>query len=108
MKQAATAAAGVAALCAAILSGCTTTPPANVGTTYECDRGTRLQVSYLRESALVRINGARIISMKQTPSNAGETYEKGGIRLARNGNTAMWNTGARIAPETCKVINTIN
>lgn len=46
---------------AALLSGCMTTPPpaASIGTTYECDRGTRLQVSYLREGALVRVNSAR-------------------------------------------------
>lgn len=96
-----------AALGAALLSGCMTTPPANVGTTYECDRGTRLQVSYLGEGALVRINGGRAIPFRQTPSNAGSVYESGANRLARSGNTVTWNTAARSAPETCRAVNTI-
>lgn len=101
--------AAIAAIGAGLLSGCmTTTPPANLGTTYECDRGTRLQVSYLREGALVRINGARAIPFRETPSNAGSVYESGANRLARNGNTVTWNTGARSAPETCRAIQTIN
>ena len=99
---------GVLAACAAAtLAGCVTTP-AGLGTTYDCDRGTRLQVSYLREGALVRVNGGLAKPFKQTPSNAGEVYESGENRLARNGNTVTWNTGARIAPETCRAINTIN
>jgi hypothetical protein len=91
----------------ALLSGCMTTP-AKLGTTYECDRGTRLQVSYLREGALVRVNGGLAMPFKQTPSNAGEVYESGANRLARNGNTVTWNTAARTAPETCRAVNTIN
>lgn len=99
----------LAATGVALLAGCMTpTPPANLGTTYECDRGTRLQVSYLREGTLVRVNGARAIPFRQTPSNEGSVYENGGNRLARNGNTVTWNTGARSAPETCRVLNTIN
>lgn len=91
------------------VSGCMTTgQPANMGTTYECDRGTRLQVSYLKNGALVRVNGARAIPFKQTPSNQGEVYENAASRLARNGNKVTWNTGLRSAPETCRVINTIN
>lgn len=93
---------------AGLLSGCMTSQPVNLGTTYECDRGTRLQVSYLREGALVRINGARAILFRETPSNAGAVYESGANRLARNGNTITWNTGARSAPETCNAIRTIN
>jgi len=90
----------------ALLSGCMTTP-ANLGSTYECDRGTRLQVSYLREGALVRINGGRAIPFRETPSNTGSVYESGANRLARDGNTVTWNTAARTAPETCRVVNTI-
>ena len=97
----------LAAFAAALLSGCMTTP-ARLGTTYECDRGTRLQVSYLREGALVRVNGGLAIPFKQTPSNAGEVYESGANRLARSGNMVTWNTAARTAPETCRAINTIN
>jgi hypothetical protein len=90
-----------------LLSGCMTTP-AQRGTSYECDRGTRLQVSYLREGALVRVNGGLALPFRQTPSNAGAVYESGGNRLARDGNIVTWNTAARTAPETCRVINTIN
>lgn len=97
----------LAGCAAALLSGCMTTL-AGRGTTYECDRGTRLQVSYLREGALVRVNGGLATPFKQTPSNAGEVYESGANRLARNGNTVTWNTAARTAPETCRAVNTIN
>ena len=97
----------VSAAGAALLSGCMSTPPANLGTTYECDRGTRLQVSYLREGALVRVNGGLAMPFRQTPSNGGSVYESGANRLARSGNTVTWNTAARTAPETCRVINTI-
>lgn len=97
----------LAATGAFLLSGCMTTPPANLGTTYECDRGTRLQVSYLGEAALVRINGGRAIPFRETPSNSGNVYESAGNRLARNGNTVTWNTSARSAPEICRVVNTI-
>ncbi len=89
------------------LAGCMT-PPANVGTTYECDRGTRLQISYINNAALVRVDGARAIPFRQTPSNSGAVYENGGKRLARSGNTVTWNTEQRSAPETCRVVNTIN
>lgn len=92
-----------------LLAGCMTAPaPANIGTRYECDRGTSLQVSYLGEGALVRINGARAIPFKETPSNSGSVYENGARRLARNGNVVTWNTAARTAPETCRVVNTTN
>lgn len=67
-----------------------------------------LQVSYLNREALVRVNGARAIPFKQTPSNMGQVYENGGARLARSGNQVIWNTSARSAAENCGVINTIN
>ncbi|WP_086608460.1 MliC family protein [Erythrobacter donghaensis] len=98
----------LAAAGAVLLSGCMTTQPANVGTSYECDRGTKLQVSYLREAALVRVNGGRPIPFRQTPSNTGTVYESGANRLARDGNILTWNTGARSAPEACRIVNTIN
>lgn len=94
--------------CLLVVAGCMTPPPAKVGTTYQCDRGTTLQVSYLRNGALVRVNGARGIPFTQTPGNSGAIYENGAMRLAHNGNTVTWNTADRSAPETCRVVNTIN
>ena len=42
-----------------------------------------------------------------TPANAGHIYEnKSGARLARNGNDVMWNTAARTAAESCRVVYT--
>lgn len=64
--------------------------------------------SDLREGALVRVNGGLALPFRQTPSNAGAVYESGGNRLARDGNMVTWNTAVRTAPETCRVINTIN
>ena len=91
------------------ISGCMSTgQPAKLGSTYECSQGTTLQVSYLRNGALVRVNGGRGIPFKSTPSNQGQVYENGGSRLARNGNQVTWNTMARTVPETCRVVNTIN
>lgn len=100
--------AAATAGCLLAVTGCMSVPPANVGTTYQCDRGTTLQVSYLRNGALVRVNGARGIPFTQTPSNTGDVYENGAKRLARNGNMVSWNTADRSAPETCRVVNTIN
>lgn len=93
---------------AALTAGCMTDRPARTGTTYSCSAGTQLRVDYMRNSALVSINGARSIPFKQTPSNSGAVYENGPMRLARSGNTVTWNTAQRSAPETCHVLNTIN
>ncbi|MEZ5693628.1 MAG: MliC family protein [Altererythrobacter sp.] len=91
-----------------LTAGCMTDRPARTGTSYSCSAGTELRVDYLANGALVRINGARGIPFKQTPSNSGAVYENGAMRLARSGNTATWNTSQRSAPETCRVVNTIN
>lgn len=93
---------------AAATAACTTDRPAFTGTSYSCSGGTELRVQYLRNGALVSIDGARSIPFKQTPSNAGATYEYGAMRLARAGNSVTWNTAERSAPETCRVVNTIN
>ena len=101
----------ILAMCAAAgavtLAGCMTAPPATLGTPYACDRGTQLQVSYLGEGALVRINGGRAVALRATPSNGASVYEGRGNRLARDGNTVTWNTAARSAPETCRAVNTV-
>ncbi len=82
--------------------------PANRGTTYQCSNGTKLQISYLRNSALVSVNDARPIPFAQTPSNAGQVYENAGSRIAREGNAVTWNTAARSAPEQCRPVMTTN
>lgn len=82
--------------------------PTNIGTSYECSSGTRLQVSYLRNGALVGVNGARPIPFTRTASNEGQVFENGGSRVARNGNTLTWNTAARSAPEECRPVMTAN
>ncbi len=82
--------------------------PARTGTAYSCSGGTELRVTYLRNGALVGIDGRRAIPFKQTPSNSGAVYESGAMRLARGGNSVTWNTAERSAPESCQVVNTIN
>lgn len=95
--------AGTAALS---LAACSSVPR-NTGTSYECNRGTRLKVDYVGEGAIVRINGGGTLVLKSTPANRGQIYEnKTGVRLQRNGNDVTWNTALRSAPESCRVINT--
>lgn len=86
------------------LTGCSGVPR-NTGTSYDCSGGTKLKVDYVGSSAIVRVNGMRSMVLKQTPSVGGSAYEsKTGARLARNGNEVMWNTAARTAPESCRVV----
>jgi len=98
----------VMAMTAAMLAiaGCSSVPR-NTGTSYECDRGTRLKVDYVRDGAIVRVNGRQTLVLRATPANRGQIYEnKSGARLHRNGNQVTWNTAARSAAETCRVVMT--
>lgn len=86
------------------LAGCASAP-ARTGTSYDCDRGTRLTVNYLPNAAIVRVNGRQTMTLRSTPANSGQIYEnKRGARLHRNGNSVMWNTALRTAPESCRVV----
>jgi hypothetical protein len=88
------------------VSACSSVPR-NTGTSYECNRGTRLKVDYVGDGAIVRVNGGRTMVLKATPANRGQIYEnKKGARLQRNGNDVTWNTALRSAPESCRVVNT--
>lgn len=94
---------GVATL---VLAGCASVPQQR-GTNYECSGGTRLNVNYGGNGAIVRVNGRQTLVLKATPANSGQIYEnKSGARLARNGNDVTWNTAARTAPESCRVVYT--
>ncbi|HJS11313.1 MliC family protein [Sphingopyxis sp.] len=96
----------VAATAALAVAGCSSVPR-NTGTSYECSSGTRLNVNYLRDGALVRVNGGMTMVLKSTPANRGEIYEnKKGARLQRSGNGVTWNTALRSAPESCRAIAT--
>lgn len=97
-----------AAVAAALLAvgGCSSIPR-NTGTSYECDRGTRLKVDYVGDGAIVRINRGRTVTLRETPANRGSIYEnRMGMRLERRGNQVIWNTALRTAPETCRVVMT--
>jgi len=98
------------AICAAattmLVAGCSSVPR-NTGTSYECNRGTRLKVDYVGDGAIVRVNGGRTMVLKSTPANRGQIYEnKSGARLQRNGNEVTWNTAQRSAAESCRVVYT--
>ncbi|MBB6426538.1 MliC family protein [Sphingopyxis sp. JAI128] len=81
--------------------------PRNTGTSYDCNRGTKLKVDYIGNGAIVRVNGRNSMVLKQTPSTGGAVYEnKKGARLQRNGNEVTWNTALRSAPESCRTVNT--
>lgn len=88
------------------VAGCSSVPR-NTGTSYQCDRGTRLKVDYVRDGAIVRVNGRQTQVLRATPANRGQIYEnKTGARLQRNGNQVTWNTAARSAAENCRVVMT--
>lgn len=88
------------------LAGCSSVPK-NRGTSYECSGGTKLNVNYVSDGAIVRVNGRQTLVLKSTPANSGQIYEnRTGARLARNGNDVTWNTGGRMAPESCRVVYT--
>ena len=88
------------------LAACSSVPR-NTGTSYECDRGTKLKVDYAGDGAIVRVNGRRTVVLKSTPANRGQIYEnKKGVRLQRNGNSVTWNTALRSAPESCRTVYT--
>lgn len=88
------------------LAACSSVPR-NTGTSYDCNRGTKLKVDYVGNTAIVRVNGRRSMVLKRTPSTGGAVYEhKSGARLQRNGNDVTWNTAQRSAPESCRVVYT--
>lgn len=103
MKATALVAVGAAILA---LAACSSVPR-QTGTAYECDRGTRLNVNYVGDGAIVRVNGGQTMVLKSTPANSGQIYEnKNGARLHRQGNGVTWNTALRSAPESCRAIAT--
>lgn len=88
------------------LAACSSVPR-NTGTSYDCNRGTKLKVDYVGNTAIVRVNGRGSMVLKQTPSTGGAVYEnKKGARLQRNGNEVTWNTALRSAPESCRTVYT--
>lgn len=88
------------------LAACASAPP-RTGSSYQCDRGTKLTVNYIPNAAIVRVNGGRTMTLRATPANTGQIYEnRTGARLARNGNDVTWNTAARTAPESCRPVYT--
>src|SRR3546814_13641103 len=49
------------------LAACSSVPR-NTGTSYECDRGTKLKVDYAGDGAIVRVNSRRTVVLKSTRS----------------------------------------
>lgn len=89
-----------------MLAGCSSVPR-NSGTSYRCSGGTELNVHYLPNSAIVRVNGRQTLTLRATPANMGQIYEnRTGARLHRTGNSVTWNTALRSAPESCSIVNT--
>lgn len=86
------------------MTGCMTTGGPGTSTYLECDRGTRLQVDYMGNSAVVRVNGGPRILLRQTPAASGTSYEGGGYALREHQGTVMWNGPTREAPYTCRQV----
>src|SRR3546814_20663425 len=85
------------------LAACSSVPR-NTGTSYECDRGTKLKVDYAGDGAIVRVNGRRTVVLKSTPANRGQIYEnKQGVRPQRHGNSVPWNNALRSGPTHSRV-----
>ncbi|MGQ3102046.1 MAG: MliC family protein [Sphingopyxis solisilvae] len=88
-----------------LFAACASVGGPGVSTYYECDRGTRLKVDFVKNGALVGVNGARAQLMRSTPAASGAIYEnRAGWRLHTKGNEAMWNTALRSSPETCRQV----
>lgn len=89
----------------AALIGCASVGGPGVSTYYECDRGTRLKVDFVRDGALVSVNGDRARPLRQVASASGAAYENGsGWRLHTKAGEAVWNTAARSASESCREV----
>jgi membrane-bound inhibitor of C-type lysozyme len=102
MKTAKLAATGGLVLA---LSACASVGGPGASTYYECERGTRLKVDFNSNGALVRVNNGNTQMLRQVPAASGAAYEgKGGWRLHTKGNEAVWNTAARVAPESCRQV----
>jgi membrane-bound inhibitor of C-type lysozyme len=98
---------GFALTAAALALASCSSMPRQTGTSYACNGGTKLNVNYTGNGAIVRVNGMRTMVLKQTPSTGGAVYEnKSGARLARSGNEVTWNTALRSAAERCQVVMT--
>lgn len=96
---------GVAFAATLLLSACQTMGGPGASSYYECDRGTQLKVDYLRNGALVSVDGRRALPLKVAQSIGGQTYEgAGGARLRVNSGTATWNGADRSAPQSCRSI----
>jgi membrane-bound inhibitor of C-type lysozyme len=95
---------GIVLAATVALGGCQTMGSPGGSTFFECDRGTRLTVTYIGPGASVRVNDGRPIILRQVGSNAGTAYEGGGYMMQVNGNTATWSGMTREAPYTCREV----
>ncbi|MBA3940049.1 MAG: hypothetical protein C0520_02435 [Sphingopyxis sp.] len=87
------------------LAACASIGGPGVSTYYECERGTRLKVDFLRDGALVSVNGGPARPLRQVPAASGTAYENAnGWRLHTKAGEAVWNTELRTAPESCRTI----
>ncbi|MGV1683887.1 MliC family protein [Sphingopyxis sp. NJF-3] len=97
--------AGLALGGALLLGACQTVGGPGGSSYYECDRGTRLKIDYVRNGALVSVDGRRALPLRTTQSVGGQNYEgAGGARLHIQGGSATWNTADRSAPQTCRQV----
>ena len=87
----------------ALLAACAATPGGDGRpVSYACDDGTRLQVAFQDETALVRVNGAEPLRLPRQRSASGIWYATPQQELRGKGREAQW-TVERRAPTLCRV-----
>lgn len=102
----------VAAVAALVLAACSPSPPPTAAAgqaasimprpteKYTCERGTRLSVKLLGETAEVGVDGARAVSLPALGED-GTTFTNGRQTLYVKQGVVSWAIG-RMAAETCK------
>ncbi len=102
----------VAAVAVLVLAACSPSPPPTAGAEpagsilpppterYTCERGTKLSVKLLGETAEVGVDGASAVSLPAL-GQEGTTFANGRQTLYVKQGVVSWATG-RMAAETCK------
>lgn len=95
-------------LAAAIISGIIAIASSNANSqpgtnTYRCNGGRTFQATFLPNSARVRLDRDRILTLRQVRSASGTRYSDGRTTLSTRGNEAFIQVGNRITYDRCTI-----